>query len=402
MSTDELHDEPTPVEGRLIDAHCLMLADPEPREIAYNHGLFCQTSLPYRNPGDNVREITRKNGAFTVEYSAGKLLDRDGNFAPVGLPYGPRARLVLIHLMTQAILNQSPRVELEDSLTAFAVRILGQKSANGGRSIRTLREQMRRMAACSVRIAVNPRRAPQAPRGQFQAHIVEGLELYSPTEPRQRVLWPSYVELNHQFFGHLLEHAVPLDPRALRALSHSASALDCYQWLAQRLHRVGNRGMLLTWNTLHRQLGGENKSAAAWRANFIGRPGRAGILPQVLAAYPAAREAVEVTDVGLKLRQAEPPVPKWGHVQQRRASFGGGQILKRPQLEARAVQLDTSNPACPECGQRATQAVWGERDKLGCTRCGHCLDGSRWGLDGDELTPRNGPFPRTASPSFLG
>ena len=59
MSTDELHAEPSPVEGRLIDAHCLLLADPEPQAVAYNHTIFCQTSLPFRNPGDDVREVTR-------------------------------------------------------------------------------------------------------------------------------------------------------------------------------------------------------------------------------------------------------------------------------------------------------------------------------------------------------
>ena len=387
MSTDELHDEPTPVEGRLIDAHRLLLDEPEPRDVAYNHTIFCQTSLPYRNPGDDVREVTRKNGAITVEFTAGKVLDRNGDFAPIGLPYGPRARLVLIHLMTQAVLNRSPRVELEDSLTAFA-RSLGL--ANGGRDIRTLREQMRRMAACSVHIGVDLRRVPQAKAAavQLQAHLVEGLQLYMPKEPRQRVLWPSYVELNHRFFDHLLQHAVPLDPRALEGLKHSAAALDFYQYLAQRLHRVkSSRGTLVPWRALHQQLGGGSRHVTPWKANFLGGrrradgKRRAGVLSQVLAVYPAAAEAVEVRENGLHLRQAEPPVPKWGYVQQRRASLGGGEIRKRlqpvetlPPNDPRHIQADENNPACPGCGHRATLTTWEARGD--CALCGTCLDGS--------------------------
>ena len=313
-----------------------------------------------------------------MEFTAGKIIDHRGKFVPVGLPYGPRARLVLIHLMTQAVLTQSPRIELEDSLTAFA-RSLGL--GNGGRDIRTLRDQMRRMAACSVHIGVDLRRAPKgtADMAQFQAHLIEGLQLFTPREPRQRVLWPSFVQLNHTFFESMLNHAVPLDPRALEALKHSAAALDCYQWLAQRLHRMNRRGTLVPWRSLHQQLGGGSQKQSSWKANFLGgrRRGRAGVLPQVLAVYPAAVEAVEVTDKGLILRQAEPPIPKWGHVQQRRASFGGGVIKKRCELEAEAIQRDPANPACPECDRRHTPTTWEDRGELGCTLCGHCLDGTK-------------------------
>lgn len=74
------------------------------------------------------------------------------------------------------------------------------------------------MAACSVHIAVDLQRASKATAdmAQFQAYLVEGLQLFAPKEPRQRVLWPSYVELNQRFFESMLKHAVPLDPRASR------------------------------------------------------------------------------------------------------------------------------------------------------------------------------------------
>jgi len=47
-----------------------------------------------------------------------------------------------------------------------------------------------------------------------------------------------FMAIDYSHFVSLQKHAVPLDERALAALSHSAMALDIYAWLAQRLHRV--------------------------------------------------------------------------------------------------------------------------------------------------------------------
>lgn len=317
MSTDEIHDEPTRVEGRLIDAHCSLLRDEEPRNAVYNHSVLCQTSLPYRNPGDDNRVWQQKNGKVTLQIQAGYAVDQDSNLIPVGLPYGPRARLVLIHIMTQAVLTQTPQVELDDSLTAFAIRILGQSAANGGRSIRTLRDQLRRLSGCSMRF-VQPN--PMGGSDVVQSHLVEALQVFAPTNPRQRVLWPSTVTLASPFFDSLINHAVPLDPRALGALKHSAAALDCYQWLAQRIYRCSPRGQLIRWATLHNQLGGNTRALWSWKQAFLGKGRRAGVLPQVLYVYPEAVKAIDITSEGLIVRQGAPPISPWSKVQQRRLS----------------------------------------------------------------------------------
>jgi Plasmid encoded RepA protein len=52
------------------------------------------------------------------------------------------------------------------------------------------------------------------------------------------MMWPSTIQLSHDYFVSLQEHAVPLNEADLAALAHSAMALDLYAWLAQRLHRV--------------------------------------------------------------------------------------------------------------------------------------------------------------------
>ena len=58
--------------------------------------------------------------------AAGQAFNPDTRrFVEVGLPFGPKPRLVLYHLNAEALRTQSPVIELEDSLTAFVKRTLG-------------------------------------------------------------------------------------------------------------------------------------------------------------------------------------------------------------------------------------------------------------------------------------
>ena len=56
----------------------------------------------------------------------------------LGLPFGPKVRLVLHYLNTEAIKTGSPTVEVEDSMTAFVSRI--QRYAPNGQEIRTFKD----------------------------------------------------------------------------------------------------------------------------------------------------------------------------------------------------------------------------------------------------------------------
>ena len=47
-------------------------AEARPEAILYQHSILCQTGLPYRNPGDDVRSWERSNVAVHLEVAAGK------------------------------------------------------------------------------------------------------------------------------------------------------------------------------------------------------------------------------------------------------------------------------------------------------------------------------------------
>jgi hypothetical protein len=121
------------VHRRLIEPVELTEQDNEPR-LSFQHTVFCQTGLPYRNPGDDVRLWQRAQGAAFLEVQAGRAFDPSiRTTVEVGLPWGAKPRLILAHLNAEALRQDSPVIEVERSLSAFVKRIRG---FDGGREIR--------------------------------------------------------------------------------------------------------------------------------------------------------------------------------------------------------------------------------------------------------------------------
>jgi hypothetical protein len=285
---------------KLVAASALIQAE-RPDRIDYLHTVQCQCGIPYNNPGDDVREWERSQGGARLRIEAGAVFDpANDQFVKLGLPFGEKPRLVLIHLASEAVRTRQPVVDVEDSMTAFA-RSLGIET--NGRHLRTLKDQLARLAAATVRMGM-----PAAEEGrafQFNSQFVDALDLWFPTQPNQRMLWPSTVRLSDQYFQSLSRHAVPLDHRAVGALAGSSMALDVYFWLAQRLHRIPpGKDQFITWKALHDQFGQGFARIRDFRRRFL------HTLHQVQAAYPDAR--LDSDDRGLTLRHSRPPVLKLG------------------------------------------------------------------------------------------
>lgn len=286
----------TPVKRRRIESSIDIYESPAER-IVYQHTVLCQTALPYQNPGDHVRRWERQQGAVALEVDAGRARNpHTRRYEDVGLPYGSRPRLILAHLNREALLRGCPRIEVEDSLTAFMRRI--QQADPNGREIRRFKDQLSRLAAASVRMAVD---LSEDHAFQVDTKIVDVLDLWLVKDERQRVLWPSVVELSPRYFDSLARHAVPLDERAIGALANSALALDVYSWLAQRLHRISvARPQRITWVALHEQFGQGYQHIRQFRAALL------RVLALVRTQYQAAR--VEADGGGFELRNSPPPI----------------------------------------------------------------------------------------------
>jgi len=294
----------TPIEERLCERAAEIL-DGDPQEVLYQHTVLCQTYFPYRDP-KTTRRWERSNGRVSLLVQAGEILDpRSGKFREVGLPFGPKSRLIFGHLNRRALQAGTNVIPLDEgSFTAF-VRSMQDPLhdtavAPNGREVRAYREQLARLSVARFTLAarVDERRVLQE-----SPQIIEKLEVTLHGDERQRHLWPEHITLSPRYWESLQKHAVPLDARALAALSHSALAIDIYQWLAQRLHRIPDgREVILPRAVLHHQFGeGYGRERRFWE-KFV------EALRQVVSQYPRAR--LHVSDEGLHLQSSPPPVPR--------------------------------------------------------------------------------------------
>lgn len=296
----------TAIERRLIDQAADIMRE-APQDILFQHSALCQTYFPYRDPGGDVREWLQTNGQVTMHMQAGIVLIPQGPNRPAttmtpGLPFGPKARLVLAHLNTRALKQGGPRITLEEeSFTQFVRSMqdpLKKKAvAPNGREIRAYKDQIMRLNTVHLQLAM------PADDGYVnkKPQIIEEFCFSVTRNAQQRLLWPEYLLFGERYWQTLEKHAIPLDERALAALAHSPMALDIYCWLAQRLHRIPQgKELFLSRSLLWRQFGHGfnrlNNFAAAFK----------DALRQAVSQYPSA--VLSLTREGLTMQNSPPPI----------------------------------------------------------------------------------------------
>lgn len=270
----------------LVEAATNIRDEPPPR-IDFQHSLLCQIGLPRRRTLDRVFE--RRNGHASILVEAGSLWDGSG-WVEQPLPYGATARLIMVHISSEAVRRRSRTVEIGDSTRQFLTR-LGMRSSGGQRgSYAALMRQMHALAACRLTLGMQT----ESRAVTLDAKPIRRFDAWLHHDGSQRTLWPGALELSQEFYGTLMEHAVPLDPRALAALKHSSLALDIYAWLAHRLRRVAKpSGTKLSWWNLADQFGQEYTTTKDFKKQFR------KAMRQALVVYPEARVAEVIGGVML-------------------------------------------------------------------------------------------------------
>ncbi len=279
---------------RLVDASC-SISEIDPERPEYLHALLCQLGLPRSRQED--RKFYRESGKVSMMLEAGSIATGRGKWKELPLPYGTHPRLVLYHLCSEAVRSQSHIIDVGGSLREFLSRV---GIAYGGQSFARFKDQMTALSVCRMTLAM----FTDGRMKQISTAPIRSFEAWLHPDPQQGQLWPDTIELHPDFFETLREHAVPLDPRAIAALQHSALALDVYTWMAHRLCRIRKEdGVKLSWGNLREQFGQEYKTAKDFKKAF--RPA----LHKVCAAYPTARVS-ELEIGGIRFKPSPPPVPK--------------------------------------------------------------------------------------------
>jgi hypothetical protein len=292
---------------RVVDVAANFLADEE-SGTAFLFSGWAQAALPHKRlPDDAPWQLRTERVTLLVE--PGRRTAPSGPPIHVGVPYGSRARLIMLYLQSEALKTNSRSVELGKSLRDW----LGKMGiAPGGKSIHSIREQAERITRCRISFHLHA----AGKEGLIQQHIVDTAMFGdTPVYPgedsagigsgdsggttRSNAGFLETVRLSETFFEQLKRHPVPVDDAAIRAINRHSMALDIYCWLAYRLHALpGSREV--TWKALHAQFGGGVSRLDHFRTVFVEN------LNLALAVYPDAK--VEIEGRGLALQPSRPPV----------------------------------------------------------------------------------------------
>lgn len=240
------------------------LEELQEQDIHHVHSILALCALPYKPVPKEKREYIKEYGRMSLVVRAGYLMDPyTGKMALQGVPFGPKARLLELHICTRALRQKNPKVELEGSLSAF-IRSLGFDVTGGEKgTLKLFKEQLNRLAACSMQIGLwNGTQART-----INTQPIKSFDVWLPEHPDQQMLWNSSIVLSQEFYDSLQEHALPIDIRAVSAVSHSAKQIDMLLWLAYRLKSL-NRRYLIRWDKLQEQFGASIARPRKFRESF--------------------------------------------------------------------------------------------------------------------------------------
>ena len=204
-----------------------------------------------------------------------------------------------MHLHGEAWRTGNPMIHLGERLDAFIERITGHRPSARERA--ALLDQVRAMAESRIYMAIATTREDIPIRQQANVSIISGMYGQKAKDDAFRIETPEFIRLDDIYFEYLAKHSVPLDEGAIRALRHSAAALDLYTWIAHRVHRVPPwREDRFPWQELREQCSARYARLADFKRFFRCH------FRAVQAVYPEANATLDPHE-GLTLRHSPPP-----------------------------------------------------------------------------------------------
>jgi len=237
------------------------------------------------------------HGRASLIVEAGHLINPNqfDHWIQCAVPSGTKPRLILPYITGEAIRNQSPVVNLGESLRRF-MSFLGVPVT--GHNGKKLTEQIQNLAAATILL------------GQWNddgAHMVGArvatrVSFWIERDPGQATLWTPEMTLSEEFFLAVQEHRVPVHTQHLAKLARSPRRMDLYSWLSYRTPKIRPRGRVpVNLRALWSIFGPDIARFRDFRAR-LDRDLRA-----IASIYPGFNTELD-GDI-LWLRRSRPPVP---------------------------------------------------------------------------------------------
>ncbi|MFC5358210.1 replication protein RepA [Azospirillum himalayense] len=288
------------------------ILEEESNETGITYSGFCMTSLPHRRLADDLPWV-RSNGSMSLLIEPGRRPKvknpRSANdYELIGVPYGAKARLILLYLQTEALRNNSPVVELGRSMNNWLERM---DISSGGATYREVKNQAERISRCKLTFDYDGPYKGAMASGHTNDSIVRNAINLRATDG-QGSLWDDTVQLSDSFFRMLKDHPVPVWEPAIRAIAGKSAAIDVYIWLAYRLH-VLEKPTPVSWVALYEQFGTgrRDEDDSTYRSRLRAfKPEFRTALRYALSVYEDGNVEEADDKGGLILHPSRPPVPE--------------------------------------------------------------------------------------------
>lgn len=273
-------------------------------DVSFLHKGFCIAGLPLRRPKNTMEPWNRRDGRFSLTVEPARFVLPNGRQIEVGVPFGPKARLLSMWLATEA---RDPRRSAGDRWMEMGritewLQAVGLPVTGGERgSIGPTKDQLVRLSFPIFTMFLN---GDEGGHVFKRESLIEGgafkdddLEVWA-AGGHSAMRWPEALMLSQNAYDRFTRHSIPVPTARLRQVAHNAMAIDILVYLCYRLPLLSRgESELLTWRDLMAQFG-SSEFASRFKQAF------SESIKRTLDAYPEAN--VAMTAEGLVLRHSEP------------------------------------------------------------------------------------------------
>ena len=195
----------------------------EKQNLGFSSRPFVLCGLPVKRAALGCLLHERHNGQFVLQVTG---------HPSYGLPWG-QDRLVPIFLATLAIRQQTSRIAFGSA--AEMLNTFGMQQ--GGSQYRRLVGSFQRIFGATIFFGTDTQRERAAVVHRARFNFMSEARIWYSRDPEQRLLpgdCHNTIVLSDEFYREILNHPIPTDLEAAKALSSSPAALDLFMWLSYR------------------------------------------------------------------------------------------------------------------------------------------------------------------------
>jgi hypothetical protein len=208
--------------NRVESIECVRLKREAARQnFGFSSRPFVLFGLPVKRPPRGSLLHERRNGHFVLQVTG---------HPEYGLPWG-QDRLVPIFLATLAIRQRTSRITFDGA--AGMLDTFGMQQ--GGSQYRRLVGAFQRIFGATIFFGTQRDRAAVVHRARF--NFMSEARIWYSKAPDQQLLpggCQNMIVLSDEFYREVMNHPIPTDLEAAKAISACPAALDLFMWLSYR------------------------------------------------------------------------------------------------------------------------------------------------------------------------